>query len=80
MPGATSFDDGPRPDWTPKILDALDGADAKATFFVGGELAARHKDIVRDELARGAGWSASTLCAALERIAVGCAGQPACWR
>ena len=53
MPVALSFDDGPHPDWTPKILDALDEADAKATFFVVGELAARHKDIVRDELARG---------------------------
>lgn len=53
MPVALSFDDGPHPDWTPKILDALDEADAKATFFVVGELAARHKDIVCDELARG---------------------------
>jgi peptidoglycan-N-acetylglucosamine deacetylase len=53
MPVALSFDDGPHPDWTPKILDALDEADAKATFFVVGELAARHKDIVRDEFARG---------------------------
>lgn len=29
-----TFDDGPNPDWTPVLLDALRDADAKATFFL----------------------------------------------
>jgi peptidoglycan-N-acetylglucosamine deacetylase len=33
---AITFDDGPDPQWTPKILDVLKQKDAKATFFVIG--------------------------------------------
>jgi peptidoglycan/xylan/chitin deacetylase (PgdA/CDA1 family) len=29
-----TFDDGPNPDWTPPLLDALRAADARATFFL----------------------------------------------
>ncbi len=29
-----TFDDGPNPDWTPALLDALRDEDAKATFFL----------------------------------------------
>ena len=29
-----TFDDGPNPDWTPPLLDALREADARATFFL----------------------------------------------
>ena len=29
-----TFDDGPHPDWTPRVLDALAAADVRATFFV----------------------------------------------
>jgi peptidoglycan/xylan/chitin deacetylase (PgdA/CDA1 family) len=29
-----TFDDGPNPDWTPPLLDALDDTGAKATFFL----------------------------------------------
>ena len=31
---ALTFDDGPDPDWTPLVLDALAAAGASATFFV----------------------------------------------
>ena len=34
---ALTFDDGPDPDGTPGVLDALDAAGLKATFFMVGE-------------------------------------------
>jgi peptidoglycan-N-acetylglucosamine deacetylase len=49
---ALTFDDGPSPDVTPQILDALRARDARATFFVLGTHAERHPEIVeriRDE-------------------------------
>ncbi|HSQ67547.1 MAG TPA: polysaccharide deacetylase family protein [Polyangiaceae bacterium] len=48
-----TFDDGPDPVWTPRALDALDAAGAKATFFVIGKKAEAHPEVVRDMLARG---------------------------
>lgn len=33
---AITFDDGPNPKYTPKILDVLKKYDAKATFLSGG--------------------------------------------
>jgi cellulose synthase/poly-beta-1,6-N-acetylglucosamine synthase-like glycosyltransferase/spore germination protein YaaH/peptidoglycan/xylan/chitin deacetylase (PgdA/CDA1 family) len=33
---AITFDDGPDPEWTPKILDVLEEKNAKATFFLIG--------------------------------------------
>src|SRR4051794_27259726 len=36
---ALTFDDGPDPRWTPGVLDALDEAGARATFFALCELA-----------------------------------------
>ena len=36
---ALSFDDGPDPDWTPKILDILKRYDVKGTFLMIGEVA-----------------------------------------
>lgn len=50
---ALTFDDGPHPVWTPKILDALDRAAARATFFVVGKCAARHPDLVVEARRRG---------------------------
>jgi peptidoglycan/xylan/chitin deacetylase (PgdA/CDA1 family) len=50
---ALTFDDGPHPVWTPKILDALDAASAKATFFVVGKHAARHPELVAEARRRG---------------------------
>lgn len=50
-PGAQSvaltFDDGPHPLFTPKVLDALAERDAVATFFVLGRNAVDHPDLVR---------------------------------
>jgi peptidoglycan/xylan/chitin deacetylase (PgdA/CDA1 family) len=50
---ALTFDDGPDPDSTPLVLDALDAAGVHATFFVVGEQLMRHHAIAREALARG---------------------------
>jgi peptidoglycan/xylan/chitin deacetylase (PgdA/CDA1 family) len=50
---ALTFDDGPDPDATPAVLDALDAADVRATFFVVGEQLMRHWAIAREVRARG---------------------------
>lgn len=44
---ALTFDDGPHPVYTPRILDLLAEHGAKATFFVVGLAAREHPDIVR---------------------------------
>ena len=44
---AITFDDGPDPRWTPKILDILKEANVKATFFVVGVNAERYPALVR---------------------------------
>jgi len=44
---ALTFDDGPSPVWTPRILDALKEAHVKATFFMLGEHAQKYPDVVR---------------------------------
>ena len=43
---AITFDDGPDPQWTPKILDILEAAKAKAAFFVVGVNAERYPSLV----------------------------------
>src|SRR3954447_26926486 len=48
-----TFDDGPDPDGTPPVLDALDSAGVRATFFVVGEQLMRHHALAREALARG---------------------------
>ncbi|MDH6501572.1 glycosyltransferase [Streptomyces sp. SAI-083] len=56
MPGgavALTFDDGPDPTWTPRILQVLDRYGAKGTFFVTGSAAARHPGLVRRLVASG---------------------------
>ena len=50
---ALTFDDGPSPEHTPKILDLLDAARVKATFFVIGKKALAHPETVREIAARG---------------------------
>ena len=50
---ALTFDDGPDPDGTPAVLDALDAAGVRATFFVLGEQLMRHHAVAREALARG---------------------------
>jgi cellulose synthase/poly-beta-1,6-N-acetylglucosamine synthase-like glycosyltransferase/peptidoglycan/xylan/chitin deacetylase (PgdA/CDA1 family) len=51
---ALSFDDGPDPDWTPKILAELAKYHVPGTFFVVGGRAAQYPGLVRAEVAAGA--------------------------
>lgn len=48
-----TFDDGPDPEVTPRVLDLLDAAGARATFFCIGERVARHAPLAREITARG---------------------------
>lgn len=41
-----TFDDGPDPTWTPKVLDVLAEYDAKATFFVLGKQIRAYPDVL----------------------------------
>jgi cellulose synthase/poly-beta-1,6-N-acetylglucosamine synthase-like glycosyltransferase/peptidoglycan/xylan/chitin deacetylase (PgdA/CDA1 family) len=50
---ALTFDDGPDPQWTPKILDVLARHHAHATFFVIGSKVNEHPELVRRMLAEG---------------------------
>jgi cellulose synthase/poly-beta-1,6-N-acetylglucosamine synthase-like glycosyltransferase/peptidoglycan/xylan/chitin deacetylase (PgdA/CDA1 family)/spore germination protein YaaH len=50
---ALTFDDGPDPQWTPKILDVLKRENAPGTFFVIGEEANQNDSIVKREFALG---------------------------
>lgn len=50
---AITFDDGPDPRWTPKILDVLKAKHVPATFFVIGEEAAKSPGILKREYAEG---------------------------
>ena len=50
---ALTFDDGPHPEVTPKVLDILDRYGAKASFFCVGEKAAAYPDIVKEIVRRG---------------------------
>ncbi|HEX7775309.1 MAG TPA: polysaccharide deacetylase family protein [Parvibaculum sp.] len=50
---ALTFDDGPNPEVTPRVLDILDRHCIKATFFMVGIYAAARPDLVREVAARG---------------------------
>jgi len=50
---ALTFDDGPDPEVTPRVLDLLDRHHAVASFFCIGERAAAHPQLVREIVARG---------------------------
>lgn len=50
---ALTFDDGPDPAVTPQVLDLLDAAGARATFFCVGEDVQRHPALARAIVARG---------------------------
>ena len=50
---ALTFDDGPDPIWTPKILAVLRREHVPATFFLVGTHAASNPSLVRAELAAG---------------------------
>jgi peptidoglycan-N-acetylglucosamine deacetylase len=50
---ALTFDDGPDPDVTPRLLDLLQRQGLKAAFFVTGQEAERYPGLVREILQRG---------------------------
>ncbi|HLR15751.1 MAG TPA: polysaccharide deacetylase family protein [Bacillota bacterium] len=50
---ALTFDDGPHPDVTPRILETLDIYDAKATFFMLGLQVEKHPDVAAEVARRG---------------------------
>ena len=50
---ALTIDDGPDPEVTPLVLDALDAAGLRATFFCIGDQVRQHPDIARAIVQRG---------------------------
>jgi peptidoglycan-N-acetylglucosamine deacetylase len=50
---ALTIDDGPHPEVTPRVLDLLDAAGAKASFFCIGRYARQHPALCREIVARG---------------------------
>ncbi|ROR37523.1 cellulose synthase/poly-beta-1,6-N-acetylglucosamine synthase-like glycosyltransferase [Kitasatospora cineracea] len=48
-----SFDDGPSPEWTPKILKVLEDHQIRADFFVTGSMTTRNPDLIRKIVADG---------------------------
>jgi peptidoglycan/xylan/chitin deacetylase (PgdA/CDA1 family) len=50
---AVTFDDGPNPAVTPKLLDLLDRYQARATFFLIGRFVREYPELVREVVARG---------------------------
>jgi peptidoglycan-N-acetylglucosamine deacetylase len=50
---ALTFDDGPHPELTPKLLDLLAKLEVTATFFVVGQQASQHPGLIRRMVAEG---------------------------
>jgi peptidoglycan/xylan/chitin deacetylase (PgdA/CDA1 family) len=50
---ALTFDDGPDPELTPRVLEILAACKVRATFFVVGENALRHPDLIRRMVREG---------------------------
>ncbi|MGA2730301.1 MAG: polysaccharide deacetylase family protein, partial [Terracidiphilus sp.] len=50
---ALSFDDGPDPKWTPRILDILKNENVKGTFLIIGEEALENIGLLKRELREG---------------------------
>ena len=48
-----TFDDGPDCEWTPRVLDVLAAAQARATFFVVGRAVRAAPDLIRRVAAEG---------------------------
>lgn len=48
-----TFDDGPDPEWTPKVLDELKKYDAHGVFFVTGTMASRYPELVERMVREG---------------------------
>jgi peptidoglycan/xylan/chitin deacetylase (PgdA/CDA1 family) len=52
---AVTFDDGPHPEGTPAVLEALERAGARATFFLVGEQVDRYPELAAELAAAGHG-------------------------
>lgn len=50
---ALTIDDGPDPEVTPRVLDILDAAGVRASFFCIGWRARQHPEVLRQIVARG---------------------------
>jgi peptidoglycan-N-acetylglucosamine deacetylase len=50
---ALTFDDGPNPTHTPRVLAALDQHQVKATFFMMGRNVERYPEVAREVMRRG---------------------------
>ena len=50
---ALTFDDGPDPDVTPRVLDLLDRHGCQASFYVVGEKALAHPNVIQEIVKRG---------------------------
>ncbi len=50
---ALTFDDGPHPEGTPAVMEALDVLDAQATFFLCGEQVERNPSLAAEIVAAG---------------------------
>jgi peptidoglycan/xylan/chitin deacetylase (PgdA/CDA1 family) len=50
---ALTFDDGPDPDGTPAVLDALEAGGVRATFFLVGEQLLSHRELGGEVARRG---------------------------
>lgn len=50
---ALTFDDGPDPEVTPKVLDLLDRRGARATFFAVGRRVREHAELAAEAVRRG---------------------------
>ncbi|MGI8462555.1 MAG: polysaccharide deacetylase family protein [Solirubrobacterales bacterium] len=50
---ALTYDDGPNPHWTPRLMEILARHDARATFFSIGKWAAREPGLLRELHAAG---------------------------
>ncbi|KAA2213045.1 polysaccharide deacetylase family protein [Pseudoroseomonas oryzae] len=72
---ALTFDDGPDPEVTPRVLDLLDAAGARASFFLIGNRAARHPALVRQILRQGHSVENHTHTHPLHFAALGPAGM-----
>lgn len=42
---ALTYDDGPHPEWTPKMIELLKSKNVKATFFLLGSMIERHPEV-----------------------------------
>ena len=50
---ALTFDDGPNPEWTPRVLEILAAHQATASFFLLGGKASEHPELVTRLAAEG---------------------------